>query len=296
MPYQKILIPLLYQIYNLFIPFIMKKILVPTDFSDHAYYALKVAAEIARKNNGEIILLHMLELPGQAGDAIGVGHELPEIMLFKNAAINKLEDLMDDDCLEGLKVSEIVQFELAFDGIMKISEKNGVDLIVMGSHGANGFKEMFIGSNAEKVVRNSNIPVLIIKKEQSTFNVERFVFAADFSDEVKKPFEKVVEFANKFDAELHLVMINTPSNFKPTHVAQEIMDHFVSKFTINKFSTHIYNDVNVESGVLNFANHVNADLIGMSTHGRKGLAHFFNGSISEDLVNHSVRPVVTFKI
>ena len=127
MPYQKNLIPLLYQIYNLFIPFIMKKILVPTDFSDHAYYALKVAAEIARKNNGEIILLHMLELPGQAGDAIGVGHELPEIMLFKNAAINKLEDLMEDECLEGLKVSEVIQFELAFDGIMKISEKNDID-------------------------------------------------------------------------------------------------------------------------------------------------------------------------
>ena len=274
----------------------MKKILVPTDFSDHAYYALKVAAEIARKNNGEIILLHMLELPGQAGDAIGVGHELPEIMLFKNAAINKLEDLMDDDCLEGLKVSEIVQFELAFDGIMKISEKNGVDLIVMGSHGASGFKEMFIGSNAEKVVRNSNIPVLIIKKEQSTFNVERFVFAADFSDEVKKPFSKVVEAANKFDAELNLVMINTPNSFKSTLVAQEIMDKFVAQFQVNKYSTHIFNDANVEKGILNFANSIDADLIGMCTHGRKGLSHFFNGSISEDLVNHAVKPVLTFKI
>ncbi len=160
----------------------MKKILVPTDFSDHAYYALKVAAEIARKNNGEIILLHMLELPGQAGDAIGVGHELPEIMLFKNAAINKLEELMDDNCLEGLQVSEIIQFELAFDGILKVSEKNNIDLIVMGSHGASGFKEMFIGSNAEKVVRNSSVPVLIIKKEQASFNFDSFVFASYFSD------------------------------------------------------------------------------------------------------------------
>jgi nucleotide-binding universal stress UspA family protein len=100
----------------------MKKILVPTDFSEHAYYALKVAAGIAKKNNGEIILLHMLELPHEAGDAVGIGHELPEIMLFKNAAINKLEDLMDD-VLDGINVSEVVQFELAFDGIMNISKK-----------------------------------------------------------------------------------------------------------------------------------------------------------------------------
>ena len=274
----------------------MKKILVPTDFSEHAYYALKVAAGIAKKNNGEIILLHMLELPHEAGDAVGIGHELPEIMLFKNAAINKLEDLMDDEVLDGINVSEVVQFELAFDGIMNISKKNNVDLIIMGSHGANRFKEMFVGSNAEKVVRNSEIPVLIIKKDQPNFNVNKFVFASDFSDEIKKPFAKVVEFANKFDAELHVVMINTPSSFKPTHLSEEIMDKFVSGFNANKLFKHIYNDVNIESGVLNFANHVNADLIGMSTHGRKGLAHFFNGSISEDLVNHSVRPVITFKI
>lgn len=274
----------------------MKKILVPTDFSDHAKYALKVAAQIAKKNNGEIFLLHMLELPHQASDALGSGHDLPEIMLFKNAAINKLEDLMDDDCLDGLKVSEIIQFDLAFEGIMKVSNKNDVDLIVMGSHGASGFKEMFIGSNAEKVVRNSDIPVLIIKREEDNFDVNKFVFASDFSDEIKKPFQRVVDFANSFDAELHLVMINTPSSFKPTHVAQNIMNKFISGFTIKKYSTHIYNDVNVENGVLNFTNYMDSDLIGMCTHGRKGLAHFFNGSVSEDLVNHAVRPVVTFKI
>jgi nucleotide-binding universal stress UspA family protein len=274
----------------------MKKILVPTDFSEYAYYALKVAAQIAKKNDGEIILLHMLELPHQAGDAIGSGHDIPEIMLFKNAAINKLEDLMNDECLDGLKVSEIIQFELAFNGIMDISKKNDVDLIVMGSHGASGFKEMFIGSNAEKVVRFSDIPVLVLKRDEGIFNVDHFVFASDFSDEVRKPFQKVVEFANKFNAELHLVMINTPSSFKPTHIANEIMSNFVSNYSINKFSTHIYNDTNVENGILNFANHVDADLIGMSTHGRRGLSHFFNGSISEDLVNHALRPVITFKI
>jgi len=274
----------------------MKKILVPTDFSDHAHYALKVAAQIAKKNGGEIILLHMLELPSQAGDAVGSGHDLPEIMLFKNLAINKLENLMDDECLDGLQVSEIIQFELAFDGIMKVSTINDIDLIVMGSHGASGFKEMFIGSNAEKVVRNSDIPVLIIKKDAGEFNVNKFVFASDFTDEIKKPFNKVVDFANKFGAELELVMINTPSSFKPTHLAEEIMKDFVSNFRINKYSINIYNDVNIETGILNFSNHISADLIGVCTHGRKGLAHFFNGSISEDLVNHAKRPVVTFKI
>jgi nucleotide-binding universal stress UspA family protein len=85
----------------------MKRILVPTDFSKHAEYALKVAAQIAKKNDGEIILVHMLELPTSGNDAISTAHEIPELMLFKNAAINKLDSLMESDFLEGLKFQKL---------------------------------------------------------------------------------------------------------------------------------------------------------------------------------------------
>lgn len=274
----------------------MKKILVPTDFSNHAEYALKVAAQIAKKNKSEIVILHMLELPTSGNDAVSTAHDIPELMLFKNAAVNKLDEVASAQYLEGLTVSKVIQFDMAFDGILKSGKTHNADLIVMGSHGASGFQEMFIGSNTEKVVRNSDVPVLVIKKEDPNFNANNFVFASDFSDEIRKPFAKVVEFANNFDSHLHLVMINTPNSFKSTHVAQEIMDNFVSGFKIDNFSMHIYNDINVEKGILHFAKKIKADLIGMSTHGRKGLSHFFNGSISEDLVNHAKRAVITFKI
>jgi nucleotide-binding universal stress UspA family protein len=274
----------------------MKRILVPTDFSKNAEYALKVAAQIARKNNSEIILLHMLELPHQGNDAINGGSAIPQIMLYKEKAIEKLEDLMDVDFLDGINVSEIIQFEKAFEGILSISKKNGVDLIVMGSHGVSGFEEMFIGSNTEKVVRTSEIPVLVIKNEVPSFEVKNMVFASDFSPEISNPFEKLLEFATLFGAHLNLVMINTPNSFKSTAVAEKIMSEFVEKYNLSNYSFNIYNDVNVEKGILNFATKVNADLIGMCTHGRTGFSHFFNGSISEDLVNHTVRPVITFKI
>ena len=274
----------------------MKRILVPTDFSKNAEYALKVAAQIARKNNSEIILLHMLELPHQGNDAINGGSAIPQIMLYKEKAIEKLEDLMDVDFLDGINVSEIIQFEKAFEGILSISKKNGVDLIVMGSHGVSGFEEMFIGSNTEKVVRTSEIPVLVIKNEVPSFEVKNMVFASDFSPEISNPFEKLLEFATIFGAHLNLVMINTPNSFKSTAIAETIMAEFVGKYNLSNYSLNIYNDVNVEKGILNFATKVNADLIGMCTHGRTGFSHFFNGSISEDLVNHTVRPVITFKI
>jgi len=274
----------------------MKKILIPTDFSNNAENALKVAAQIAKTNNSELILLHMLEIPSQGGDAVIAGHNIPELMLFKNVAIEKLDDLMEADYLDGLEVSEVIQFEMAFDGIMSISKKNDVDLIVMGSHGASGFKEMFIGSNAEKVVRSSEVPVLIVKKEVENFEVKNFVFASNFSDEIKKPFQKALDIAQMFGAHLHLVMINTISNFKSSAATNQIFEDFLAGSNAKNYTTHIYNDATVEKGVLNFAKSINADLIGICTHGRSGLSHFFNGSVSEDLVNHAMRPVITFKI
>ncbi len=274
----------------------MKKILVPTDFSDQAEYALKVAAQIAKKQNSEILLLHMLELPHEGSDAAVAGADIPEIIFFKNQAIAKFESLMDADYLDGITVSETTRFGKVYEGINSVAKKENADFIVMGSHGASGFHEMFIGSNAEKVVRSSEVPVLVIKNDMPEFKADSFVFASDFSDEIKKPFKQLLDIASHFGSHLKLVMINTPNSFKPTQVAENIMSDFMKDVNYENYSMHIYNDVNVEKGILNFANSVKADLIGMCTHGRTGFAHFFNGSISEDLVNHAIRPVVTFKI
>ena len=275
----------------------MKKILVPTDFSDHAEYALKVAAKIAREHNGEIFLLHLLDLPSQENDAVVAGAEVPEVAFFLAKARELFDDIKSADYLDGITVDGSILYAKAFDGIIKTAQKHEIDLIVMGSHGASGFKEMFIGSNTEKVVRLSDIPVLVIKKDEVAFNPNNFVFASNFTAEIKKPFAQVVDFANSFKAKLHLLYVNTPSDFKSTHAAEKMINDFVAGFTIEHGHTvNIYNDVNVEKGILHFSNSINADLVGMCTHGRQGIAHFFNGSISEDLVNHAVRPVVTFKI
>lgn len=274
----------------------MKRILVPTDFSKYSEEALKLAAQIAKKHNSEITLLHMLELPHQASDPMSGGRSIPEIMLYKDKAISNLEELMDSGFLKGINVSEAVEFKKVHDGILDACKKNNIDLIIMGSHGTSGFDELLVGSNAEKVVRLSKIPVLVVKKEAKDFKARNFVFASDFSKETRKPFGKMIEFAKTFDSNLYLVMISTPNSFKTTHEAEKTMHEFISNYDIENYSTHIYNDTNIEKGIINFANSVDADLIGICTHGRTGLAHFFNGSIGEELVNHAVKPVITFKI
>jgi nucleotide-binding universal stress UspA family protein len=274
----------------------MKRILVPTDFSEYAENALKVAALIAKKNNCEIFLLHLLELPNQMNDAVTGGSSIPEVMLFIKKANETLQKIKEQPYLNGISVNASVQFERAFSGILSFNKKNEIDLIVMGSHGTSGIEEVLIGSNTEKVVRLSEIPVLVIKKNIRDFKFNNFVFASDFSKETKKPFKKMIEFAKIFDANLYLVTICTPNSFKTTKMSEEIMKKFITSFEIENYSTHIYNDVNIENGIINFTNSIDADLIGLCTHGRTGFAHFFNGSISEDLVNHTAKPVITFKI
>ena len=276
----------------------MKKILVPIDFSDHAENALKVAAKLARDFKSEIHLLHVLDLPLELIDPVQgqSSRNLPESIFFMKLAHQRFSKLLQSPYLRDIVVHENVQFADASEGIIKFSEDVKCDLIVMGSHGASGFQEMFIGSNTEKIVRSSKIPVLVIKKNEKEFNIEEFVFATDAEPANKHTLHQASKFAEMIGANLHLLYVNTPHNFKTSKQAQQQLKSFTEGLSGVTPKIHIYNDISVEKGIMNFAAEIDAGLIGISTHGRKGLAHFFNGSISEDLVNHARRPVITFSI
>lgn len=276
----------------------MKKILVPTDFSENAENALQIAAQLAQKFKSEIYLLHMIELPVNMSNPVGEtrSNNLPEAIGFMKLAKKRFTEILSRPYLKGIKVHEIVEFHQAFDGIMETSREHGCDYIIMGSKGASGFKEMFIGSNTEKVVRTSEIPVLVIKEARPNFEVNDFVFATNLDNNNKMTLEKVVEFAKLMDARLHLLYVNTANEFITSKDTDTYLEKYVEDIDFDNYEFHIYNDDSVEQGVLNFSKKINADLIGIATHGRKGLSHFFNGSISEDLVNHAHSPVITFKL
>ncbi len=276
----------------------MKRILVPIDFSKEAENAARVAANIARKTDSEIFLVHMLELPVTTIDPAEMNaiSSEPQIIYFMKPAREKFEKFISLPFFKGLKVVESVQFQHAFSGIITESEKNNIDLIVMGSQGASGLQEMFIGSNTEKVVRRSKIPVLVIKKEAEEFKVDDMIFASDFNKESKTTFQRVVDFANLFEAKVHLLYINTIHNFNTTKNIEKRIAEFMDDFDFSNYTTTIYNDISIEKGILSYARDIDADLIALNTHGRSGLSQLFNGSIGQELANHALRPVITFKI
>ncbi|RDK88758.1 universal stress protein [Marinirhabdus gelatinilytica] len=273
----------------------MKRILVPTDFSPQADNALKVAAMLAEKNDAEIYLEHSLDLPGTLAIS-GPSSAKPQSIYFIKLAEQKFEEVLKRDYLFDVEVHTAIGHGEIYDDVQLTVKDKDIDLIVMGSHGTSGFKELFIGSNAEKVVRTSEIPVLVVKNEHTTFDIKDFVFATDFTEECRKPFDQAQKFAKAVGAKLHLLYVNTPNDFKTTTDINKTIDSFVRGMGAENYTKNIYCETSVEKGILSFAKEINAQLIGMSTHGRQGLSHFFNGSISEDLVNHANMPVITFKI
>jgi nucleotide-binding universal stress UspA family protein len=277
----------------------MKRIIVPIDFSEHSEYALEAAANLAEKYGSELFVLHMLELSNAILTSNGNSIN-EEAVFYLKLAEQKFEAFLDKPYLEGIKVTPIVKHFKVFSEVNDVANEYDANLIVMGSHGVSGVKEVLVGSNTEKVVRHSDIPVLVIKHNPILLDFENGVFASDFSDEAITPYINAKKTFEKLGVNMHLVYVNSPDgNFRSSTEIDKKVSLFLKKADgslDNLQNVHIVCDYSIEKGILNYANVIGADLIAVATHGRKGLAHFFEGSISEDIANHSTLPVMTFKI
>ena len=276
----------------------MKNILVPVDFSVQARYAAKVAAKIAKQTNSKLFLLHMLELPTGVIDpsSHNSSSNTPTSLLFLKRAHKKFEEFKKSSFLKGVDMEESVLFQKAYEGIIEETKKHNVDLIVMGSKGTSGLEEMLVGSNTEKVVRNSHVPVLVIKNDVEDFKIENIIFASNFKFKNRGSFQNILDFASLFNAKLHLLKINTIHNFETTKESSDAIRNFINEFDLGDYTLNIYNDKSVEAGILNFSEVTDTDVIVLNTHGRRGLAHLFSNSIGEGLSNHAKLPVATFKL
>ena len=279
----------------------MKKILVPTDFSKPAQIAIDVAADIAKKSNGQIILLHVVEeasgtsfkITGEVDVSGGWEDKLFTMKLIERSK-KQLAKAIEEVKATGVKVKEELRLGTAFHGIRDIITEHKVDLVVMGSAGHSKLEEMIIGTNTEKVVRHSKCPVLTVHKKPTTTDFKDIVYASSMSKD-EEVFSRIVRTTQQlYDATIHLVRINTPGNFQRDAVVRKYMEDFAKKLQLKKFTINIFNDLTEEEGIIYFADSINADLIAMATHGRTGFAHVLAGSIAEEVVSHSKRPVLTF--
>lgn len=279
----------------------MKNILVPTDFSQFALNASKLAAELAKKTGGRIYFLHAVHIPSTgAGNLPGFpsseSQNIPEGILILKHVKKKFKELMELDFLKGVNVGHVIAFDGIFESINKHITEHNIDLVVMGTHGTSGYiNDFFIGSNTDKLVRLLETPVIAIRDEVKEKDFKRIVFASDFEQGVEASFDSIQTIIEMFDAHVDLVRIITRDDFYFSEPMLEIMEEFASKQGIKKYKCHVFSADNVQEGINEFAKRNNADMITTITNGRRGLARLFNGSVTGDLLKSSPLPILTVK-
>ncbi|MDH4092783.1 MAG: universal stress protein [Cyclobacteriaceae bacterium] len=274
----------------------MKNILVPCDFSAPSREAFKFAINIAAKTKGEIVVLYAIQIPVMYDFGGGTPLAVNPISLASmEEDAKKLFQKMNHELQANtVKTSlEILQLDL-ISAIKRLIDTKKTDIVVMGTAGTSGFQEMLIGSNTEKVVRHSPVPVLAVRTAPALDSIKRILLPTTLKLDQTAFIGKVKELQEFFNASLQILLVNTPSHFMPDAEANEALAEFVKYYKLKNYTLHFRNYRNEEDGIVKFAHEEKSDLIAMATHARKGLAHIFNGSITEDVVNHLTCPVWTY--
>lgn len=144
----------------------LKKILLPTDFSGCANYALPYAAAIARATRAQIICVHVVEPVVPAVGYTGLADPMPIADIseqLEDSAERQLPKLAECEECTGLNVEEVIVHGDAAAEIVRVASEQEVDLIVISSHGRTGLGRIIFGSTAESVVRHASCPVLVVK-------------------------------------------------------------------------------------------------------------------------------------
>ena len=266
---------------------IMNTILVPTDFSKLAGYALNFAIGIAQSSGATVRLVHVVDLPIMYDTVLmpALNFEEEAINDRKAKAMEEFGKLVAKHDKTGVKFINDIVFGPVTLKILESIKFFKPDLVVMGSHGTDQLKDKILGSSTEVIVRESIKPVLILK-DLYEGPIKHIVFPVSFEPGALHDVAlEVQKLQATFKSRVHIVWINTQMDFVPDNVTNKRLNEFASRYSFTNYTTAVYNSVGVEEGILEYARYVHGDLIAIGTHGRRGLAHLLKGSLAEDMAN-----------
>lgn len=279
----------------------MNRILVPYDFSEVADCALEFAVELAAKADAtEVMILNVIEHPSESRlKYMGATDMDPMEQVYFNKLIQLTRDKLNQRITDGgfsVQVISKIQLGSPYHKLSEEIAEEAVDLVVMGTSGADGVDEVFVGSNTERVVRNATCPVISLKGKASVNDIKSIVFASNFQEVTERFANQIKSLQSMLGASLKIVKINTPANFTTQRHDMDQMLAFVDKYDLTDVTVEVYNYTNEEDGIIYYAEDVDADMIALGTNQRTGFNHFLLGSIAEDVVNHAKRPVWTLRL
>jgi nucleotide-binding universal stress UspA family protein len=272
----------------------IQNILVPTDFSPFADRALETAAALARKTGAKIHLFHRAHIHPEWGELTEVGRALyPQSQQIVAEVEQRFAEISADPRYAGLDMEGVYASGNLIERVEEYVDEFGIDLVVIGSHGAGGFTELLIGSNTQKIVRFARCPVLTVR-EHSPVEFRNIVFVSNFEDDALPAFRRVVDIGSLFDAHYHLLHIEDPGLFAAArHRLEDATEPFIAECPPHRVTRHLFPHEDVEEAIMTYIKGLEADLVSAVHYGNEPLRRLFRFSLTEALINHLDVPVLT---
>ncbi|PEN15214.1 universal stress protein [Longibacter salinarum] len=299
----------------------IQKILVPTDFSACAQHALTKAVDLAERFDATLHVLHVVdELDPEFYGIDDAQKKATQIRArIREEAQDRLNHMVPDG--ESIEIDTAVSVHLSFDVAATIHdyiEENGIDLVVMGTHGHRNIERLMLGNVADKLVRHARCPVITVNEEVPWIEgekgriVEEVLAPVDFSEHSKQAVRVAKEFADVYGATLHLLFVaekRTVPTFSDTGLpgvgVVEMDEEIVANAdkALRQLSDSVGGpDVpittavkhgRVAESVIDYAETEGTQLIVMATRGLSGVERFLLGSNTERIVRVAQCPVLT---
>ena len=274
------------------------KILVPVGFSEQSLAALKQACLIAKIKKSEVIILSVIEEQSKISSLL-IDNPIEDI---RNKVKDKLDEISELHSSKfSVKVDSVVASGKIYEQIVEVSSMINANLIVMGTNGSpKGVIKKFIGSNAERVVRLSNIPVITIKENTSTVNFDNIILPLDLGKETKEKVTFAIEYARYWNSTIRIVSVFLKDNTNEKNILIKNLNqvsNFISNAGVKCTSELIEGEKKQSLGdfVINYEKKFDSDLIIIMTK-KEELALSNNLSVTARYIIHNSKiPVMSIK-
>ena len=277
----------------MFEEFKIDRIVVPSDFSESANVAIDHAVDLAKKFDAEITLIHVLETGAYQG--IFSPSKKTEYSELEEAQTKLQEDAHKLESESGISIAQEVVRGRIHEEIVRISDENNADLIVMGTHGSSGWEEFFVGSNAFKVVTQTACPILTIQEQAKNPECLNIILPLDTTAQTRQKVPYAAAMAKKFGSTVHMAALISDDTPEVRHDFEIKMNQIKEYFEREEIAYTEASLVgsNLATMTMNFAESKGGNLIVMMTEQESNLTGFLMGPFAQQIVNHSKIPVLS---